>query len=176
MEATIKALKRTFQSSVPTKAQDLLAFRTIILMLSFLQSPTSRLASTRIIGELKDDRTTLKVLDALSAILIREHEVTAVMAKPYDGFNLPIFASVVHPTDKSLLQSSTKSGSQGFWSRMCDFTIYLNPLTNGNTDSLMNKTPFPIIGDYEDNVPADLVTASLKGNESLLDVYLAAYW
>jgi hypothetical protein len=177
MEATIKALKRTFQapsqSSDPTKAQDLLAFRTIISMLSFLPSPTSQLASTRIIGESKDDRSTLTVLDALSAVLIREHEDTAVMAKPYDGFNLPIFACVVHPTDIPLLQSNTNSNSQGFWSRMRDFTISINPLTrmiNGNTE---NTTWLPIIGD---KVPADLVTASSKGNVSLLDIYLAAYW
>jgi hypothetical protein len=117
-------------------------------MLSYLQSPisTSQLASTRIIGESEDDRSTLKVLDALSAVLIREHEVTAVMTKAYDAL---------------------------------DFTVSINPRTdkiNGNTDSLMNTTSLPIIGDYKDNIPADLVTASSKGNVFLLDAYLAAYW
>ena len=178
MEATIKALKRTFQapskSSDATKAQDLLAFRTIISMLSFLQSPTSRASSLSIWGS-EDDRSTLTMLDALSAVLIREHEVTAVMTKPFDGFNLPIFTSVVHPTVKSLLQSSTHSDSRGFWNRMRDFVLPFI-LINSNTDSLMNKTSLPIVGDYEDKVPADLVTASLKGNESLLDAYLAAHW
>ena len=148
MEATIKALKRTFQapakSSDDTKAQDLLAFRTIISMLSFLQSPSSRASSLSIWGS-EDDRSTLSVLDALSAVLIREHEVTAV-----------------------IIAANTLT-----------YTVSINPRftkVNGNIDSLMNKTSLPIVGDYEDKVPADLVTASLKDNESLLDAYLAAHW
>jgi hypothetical protein len=46
-----------------------------------------------------------------SAVLIRQHEVTAVVAKPYDGCSIQVFASVVYQGSNaeplSLLQSNT---------------------------------------------------------------------
>ena len=59
---------------------------------------------------------------------------------------------------------------------MLDFVLPFILFIRESVGSLMNKTSLPIVGDYEDKVPADLVTASLKGNESLLDAYLAAHW
>jgi len=167
----------TSTPSESTKERDILAFRTITTMLKFIQSPKGGQEElNEIIGKSEDDLATLKILDALSAVLIREHEITAVMAKAYDG-EIPIFASVVDQTAKPSLQSD--ANSDGFWSRMRDFTVSMNPRTtqvNNNTDSLMNATPLPIIGDYEDSVPTDLVQASSQGNVSLLGVYLKSHW
>jgi hypothetical protein len=148
-------------------------------MLKFLQSPNLKGGQelNDIIGKSKDDLGTLRILDALSTVLIREHEITAVMATAYDGEKLPIFASVVDPTAKPSLQSDGKS--DGLWSRLRDFTVSINSRTdkvNDNTDSLMNATPLPIIGDYQDSVPTDLVQASSQGNVSLLGVYLKSHW
>jgi hypothetical protein len=169
--------------SVSSKTKDLLAFRTIITMLHSLQSPKTIAHSsdtrTGIIRITDDERKTLKVLDAMAAVLVREHEITAVMAGPYDGSTLQVIASVVHPTD-SLLVSDIHSYFQDFWSRMCNFLVSINPRTsktNGNhSDSLMNKSSLPILRDYEDRVPTNLVAASLKGSEYLLDVYLTHHW
>lgn len=134
-----------------------------------------------ILGKSREDLAALRILDALSTVLIREHEITAVMATPYDGENMPVFASVMHPTVEPSQSdlSANPDVDTGFWSRMLNFTVSMNPRTskiNSNTDSLMNKSPLPIIGDYEHEIPRDLVQASHEGNVSLLDVYLTSHW
>jgi hypothetical protein len=176
--------------STKEKEQDLLAFRTIITMLACIQSPKggrppgAAVTVNPIFGKSHEDLAALRLLDALSTVLIREHEITAVMATPYDGENIPVLASVVHPTVEPSQSdfSANPDVGPGFWSRMLDFshfTVSMNPRTdkiNNNTDSLMNKSPLPIIGDYEHEIPRDLVQASSEGNVSLLDVYLGSYW
>jgi hypothetical protein len=93
-------------STTTSKSEDLLALRTIIAMLSLIDSPTGRLPNdVAPMGTTGKDRKELRVLDALSAVFIRQHEITAVMVLPYDGSNLQVFGSVVHPsnTESSLL-------------------------------------------------------------------------
>jgi hypothetical protein len=168
------------QASTSAKAKDLLAFHTITTMLSFIQSPASRRLSfvTGPICIERNDRRELRVLDALSAVLIREHEITAAVAPPhYNGSHLQVFASVVHPSE-SLLQHGANSDDQSLWDRFCNLTATLNPRTSkiyGNTDSLLNNTSLPLIGDYEDKVPRNLITAA-KGNVPVLDVFLQSHW
>jgi hypothetical protein len=81
--SNVQAIDRTSDKSQPsqptitdTKAKDLLAFRTITTLLSYIQSSNTELAKTGPIGTVKGDRNELGVLDALSAILIRQHEIT----------------------------------------------------------------------------------------------------
>lgn len=174
-----QASKSIASESESTKAKDLLAFRTIITMLSQIQSecPNSRFATTAPIGTAKDDRKTLRVLDALSTVLIREHEITAVVAHPYDGVKLQVFASVIYPskTEPSLLQPAAETGGQSIWDR---FTVAVNPRVtkiNNNDDSLVNSTSLPILDDHQDKVPGELVNAA-KGNVSVLDIYLKTHW
>jgi hypothetical protein len=162
------------QSSDPTKTKDLLAFRTITTMLSFIQSPSRRLPpDTGTISTDRNDRRELKVLDALSTVLIREHEITAVVALPYNnGSNLQVFASVVHPSN------SANSNDRGLWGLFCNFTATLNSRASkifSNTDSLLNETSLPLIGDDEDKVPRNLITTA-KENAPLLDVFLQSHW
>jgi len=115
------------------------------------------------------DHNSLRVLDALSAVLVRQHEITAVVAKHEDS-DLQVFASV------SLGVHANLNGSS---SQICDFTTAGNPRTNGINghvdDSLINKTRTPIIGDHEDRVPEDLIAAGEAGG-GLLRVYLESIW
>jgi hypothetical protein len=172
------------QSSAPTiKAEDLLAFRTIVTMLSFIHSPNGRLPAERgPIGTDKKDLKELRVLDALSAILIRQHEIMAVVAHPYNGSTLQVFVSVVYPSKaKPLLQPEGNSEAQTFMSWVRNFTFAANPRfspinRDDKDDSLMNKQPFPLIKDYENGIPEDLVTAAKIENASLLDIFLKTYW
>ena len=95
--------------------------------------------------------------DALSAVLIREHEVTAVVAHYAE-------------TEASHGQSHYEQG----WK----YTIAINPRSskiNGHTDSLMNSTPLPIFGDHQNEVPGELVNVA-KEDGSVLDIFLKTHW
>jgi hypothetical protein len=137
------------------------AFRTITTILSYIHSPSRRFSSeTGPIGDGYDDREALKVLDALSAVLIRDHEIVAVVAPPYNEF---------------LLQPGSDDQTRSLWGL---FWATLNPRTSkiyGNTDSLQNNTSLPLIGDYEDKVPINLITAA-KENAPVLEVFLQSHW
>jgi hypothetical protein len=108
------AIDKTPEPS-PTKANDLLAFRTIITMLSHIQSPNNKSTNTGPIATVKDDREVLRVLDALSAMLSRQHEITAVLAQPYDGSKLQVFAATAYPSNAD--QPGAEPSTQSFWSR-----------------------------------------------------------
>ena len=165
-----------------TEAKDFLAFRTIITMLSCIQSSNTRLATNSGLGPLGtgEHRTELRVLDALSAVLVRQHEVTAVVAKPYNGFELQVFVSVVYPDNtEPFFQSGAESGGQGILSRICNFTFAINSRNskiNGRTDSLINLTPLPLIGDHQEQAPEDLVTAAKGNATAVLDTFLKNHW
>jgi len=166
------------------KKKDLQAFRTIITMLSHIQSP-SRSSETAPIGVERQDRRALRVLDALSALLVRSHEITAVVAQKYDGSHFQVLASAVLPSDGKLEAESLHqnlhqdSGGQTFWSRVSNFTVSVNPRTskiNGHEDSLINKTSLPLIEDYDISKLEDLAAAAKDENKSVLDIYLKTYW
>ena len=175
------------EPSPSTKAEDLLTFHMIIMMLSFIQSTTGQLGHTAItmapLGTDQEDRRSLRILDALSTVLVREHKVIAVMVKPYNRSKVQVLASIVKPSNESLLQSGANSDSQSFMSQMLsNITIAMNtcytPIYN-NKDSMMNPSTLPCIGDYEDKVPEDLTAAvksGVKVSDSVLRAYLDAYW
>ena len=95
--------------SPSTKAEDLLAFHMITIMLSFIQSTTGQLRSTATttahLGTNQEDCRSLRILDALSTVLVRKHKVIAVMVKPYDGSDVQFLASMVQPSNESLYSS-----------------------------------------------------------------------
>jgi len=175
-------LKDLVTSSDSEKKKDLQAFRTIITMLSRIQSPNSRSSETAPIGVERQDRRALRVLDALSALLVRSYEITAVVAQKYDGSHFQVLASAVLPSDgkaESLLQPGADSGGQTFWSRVSNFTVSINPRItkiNGHEDSLINKTSLPLIEDYDISKLEDLAAAAKDENKSVLDIYLKTYW
>lgn len=180
-EAVSRALTKVSHHSkaafpfTDTKTEDLLAFNTIITMLTYFQA-NNRLATNAPIGTSDEDRRILKVLDAVSAVLIREHEVTAVVAKPYDGSDFQVFAIVTYPGNaEPLLQSSAESS---FWDR---FIVGVNPrdnTINRHTDSLMNSTLLPILGDHKDQVPQNLIDAAQEKLDALrvLNTFLETCW
>src|SRR6266540_6892819 len=100
----------------------------LITMLSHIQSPNNESTNTGPIATVKEDRDELRVLDALSAMLSRQYEITAVLAKPYNGSNLQVFASTTYPSNaEPLLQSGAEPSTQSFWSRIWNFTAITNP-------------------------------------------------
>ena len=124
------------EPSPSTKAEDLLAFCMITMMLSFIQSTTGQLGCTATttapLGTKWEDRRLLRILDALSTVLVRKHKIITVMVKPYDGSDVQVLASMVqpsnepllHPSNESLLQSGANSDSQSFMRWMLsNFTV-----------------------------------------------------
>ena len=95
------------EPSPSTKAEDLLAFCMVTMMLSFIQSTTCQLGCTATtmapLGTNREDHRSLRILDALSTVLVRKHEVIAVMVKPYDGSDIQVLASMVQPSNEPLL-------------------------------------------------------------------------
>jgi hypothetical protein len=71
----------------------ILAFRTITTMLALIRSPTET-SKTDPVYISKEKRKELRVLDALAAILIREHEKVAVMAVPHDRKSIQVMSVV----------------------------------------------------------------------------------
>ena len=170
MKAPFQPLARVASN----KPNDLLAFRTITMMLQSLQSPNTRISIEEPISIGKMDRRELRVLDALSTVLIRQHEITAVVAGPYDGSTLQVFVSVVYASDS---QPSHQSGSsdEGQLSWLKGFTFSMNPRRhkiNGHNDSLINKTGLPLVAPNQDN-PLPVVA---DGEESLLNAFLVNLW
>ena len=54
----------------------------------------------------------------------------------------------------------------------------VNPRTtpiHNTIDSLMNFTSLPLIGDYEEKIPTNLITVA-KENASVLEVFLRSHW
>ena len=114
------------KSDSGSKAEDLQAFHTITTMLAFVQSPGCQLTGTAPIGVGKQDHRVLRVLNALSALLVKSHKIVAVEAEPYNGSNLQVLASAVNPSNnnsESLLQPS----GQTVWTRLYNFTTSANP-------------------------------------------------
>ena len=76
------------------------AFRTLTTLLSYVQSPTGTRhgRSQSEVGPTNGkDLTSLKVLDALSTLLIREHEIFAVVVAPSDdGIENQVFYSSLY--------------------------------------------------------------------------------
>ena len=83
--------------SAPTDA--ILAFRTITSMLSLIQSPTVIVNADGNKGLSKDELQELRVLDALSAVAVRQHEIVAVIGRSFSN-HIEVVASVhnVNPT------------------------------------------------------------------------------
>jgi len=93
--ATLDLLNLKKKPSIKAKSDrnGVLAFRTITTMLALIQSPTE---TTQIepVHLSKLQRKELRVLDALAALLVREYEVVAIMAEPYDGKSIQVISIV----------------------------------------------------------------------------------
>lgn len=150
-------------------------------MLSFIQSD-NRSAAHTITGPIataKENRDELKVLDALTTLLIRGDEVVAVVAKPHEGsaWINQVIASVTHPSNtESTFQ--TKEDFGPFWNHFSIIPNSRKDKIHRQNDSLTNSTSFPLIRDH--SIPDQLITAhSGRGTPNgprLLKVFLEAEW
>ena len=184
------------QSSAPArnKDEDLSALRTILSMLSYIQSPDTRPTLVGPLSTDKEESRTLRLLDSLAAVLVRSYEITAVVTTPYDQYdgderlNLQVIASVIDPSHSASVVDPSHSDSKdaplpqsgdspSLWRWLRDFTIVINPRTskiNHHEDSLINKSGIPNIGCHQEKVPEDLV--KVKDDASLLEIFLKNYW
>lgn len=112
----------TLNSDDKDKAEALHAFRTITTMLSLIESPTSSGKDTT--GDESNSRTSrsaLSLLNALAAIVSREHGIAAAVAAKDDGSgNIQVLTSITYFNhDKRPLiapqQSSIASTIKGFF-------------------------------------------------------------
>lgn len=132
----------------------------------------------------KDQLNELRVLDALSAVAVRQHEVVAVMAKSYNGFNgsnIEVVASVgnVVPdvntphtaTTQSLVDSDRRRNPLRWF-------ITPNPRLpdrKAKTDSLRTKSPIMTLADPDASIPDELSNLKARPHE-LLDAFLRTVW
>lgn len=63
-------------------------------MLSLIQSPSSVSSEREDLS--KEQRKELNVLDALSALMVRQHEIVAVMSNKFNGSGVEVLAYVNH--------------------------------------------------------------------------------
>jgi hypothetical protein len=183
--------KSSRQAKVDTKpntAKDdaLLAFRTITTMLSLIQSPKVNNTEREVIPH--KQRRDLRVLDALSALIVREHEIVAVMAN-YNGAEVIASVSnmdIIHQHSESEMEKYSEGESKSqtrnrTWNPFQYFTITPNPRNPDakvaawdDVDSLTTRNegmtvvnPYPKIAEH--------YQPSMKG-EDLLDLFLQSRW
>ena len=160
----------------------ILAFRTITTILSHIQTSTSThatvTASNTTKGKLpKEQRNELRVLDALSAVMVRNHEVVAVMAKPYNGYNVEVVASVnnVKPAFTITQTQNNKSSPGG---RFLQWFVAANPRDHGRdpkeiVDSVTRKAEDRSTTLVDPNIPVELRGAK---RSDLFNTYLRTQW
>jgi hypothetical protein len=175
-----KDLKETSAQSVQPIASDnvapndaFLAFRTITTMLAAFQSPNEFTYSGR--NDVPDhQRRQLKVLDALSAVAVRQYEVVAAIAKNSSGPDLQVVVSV----NKLEPAFDIPQHSDGFssWSPLRWF-ITPNPRDPLKkkviNDSLTTQNTSVTLVDPNSSISLELSKAS---PDMLLDKFLLTEW
>jgi hypothetical protein len=183
LQLTGKESKSPSPDDVDLDTQAILAFRTITTMLSTIQSPT-KIASTVVQRLPNEQRRELRVLDALSAVAVRQHEIVAVTAKSYGGANVEVLMSVniLEPA----LNIYQHSGAQSTWNALRWFRITPNPRDSAKNlkdkiDSLTIKTSSSgkssmKLVDPSATVSLELSEAGKVSNDKLLATFLQTEW
>jgi hypothetical protein len=183
MDSLLRKASHIFKQSKPpqlpnsqesedcSKTNAILAFRTITTMLSLIQ-PTNR-NNTEPTNVSKEQRYELRVLDALSAVLVRRHEIAAVMTKHNNGSGIQVLASA-NNLEPALL---TIPQSEGVSSRSpLRWFITPNPRDparnpNSKLDSLTTQSIVPALVD-----PDTGISEQLSNAEDLLNTFLQTQW
>jgi hypothetical protein len=159
-------LKSFFWSERDLRRADILAFRTITTLLSVFQPHTPSNPQTHS----KTEHDELMVLDALAALLVRQHEVAAVISTGNDGSGVQVLASVVRidnsgPIFTDILPQSTQ------------WVASMNPRANPpkkNYPVDPSLTSFDVSLEVPDGqIPAELLT---EKDKNLLDAFLETQW
>ena len=166
---------------VKKKDGAILAFRTITTMLSLIQSPTE-VTKSGITGQ-KDisdsHRRDLRVLDAISALAIRKHEIAAVMAKRHNGANIQVLVSANNSEPAlTIPQQYPDSKNDSDLSFLRWFMITPNPRypkknSKNETDSLTARYTYPTLVDPNTQISEEL---SMATQENLLQTFLRTQW
>jgi hypothetical protein len=160
----------------------ILAFRTITFMLSLIQSPTAIINPDGKEDLSKDQRYELKVLDSLAAVVVRQHEIVAVMAKSYNGSNLEVVASVDNvdlAVNTPQHTVTTQSPVDSDWTKKrLRWFITPNPRypqKGMEKDSLRTSNPSMTLVNPNESISDEL--SNLKASpDALLNVFLATEW
>ena len=157
----------------------ILAFRTITTMLSMIQSPTE-VTKTGQKDTSNAQRSQLRVLDALAAVIIREHGVAAVMAKSYDGDSIQVLTSVnnLEPALTISQQQQHSEGHTGWNLNLVRWFVTPNPRSATKNpkvgmDSMTTQRKLIAIVDPDKGICNELSTAQ---RHKLLDTYLQTEW
>ena len=99
---TVSSVHKHFSTSKPADSviQDTIALQTILQMLSLIEKADLDLRKpANIFSTLTDETQTwvLKVLSALAAVLVKEHETVAVVAKHDNDLELSNFIVTINP-------------------------------------------------------------------------------
>ena len=99
---TVSSILRRFSTNKPADSviQDTIALHTILQMLSRLEKANLDLRKPENIFSTLTDETQiqeLKVLSALAAVLVKEHETVAVVAKHDNDLDLSNFVVTINP-------------------------------------------------------------------------------
>ena len=165
------------------KIQALLAFRTIITMLSLIQSErdTENGVAKQVSSQEKRD---LRILDALAAISVRRNDVVAVAAQHDKSGNVQVILSV-HFVQAGLTITRKPNPSIGptAFEKLWRFLVARNPramkpsLAAASTATNSAASPSPIITeplDPESSVPQHL--KECDPGPKLLEAFLCSEW
>jgi hypothetical protein len=154
----------------PIIPDSILAFRTITTMLSYIYRAKTFSDTAR--SPNRERCQELKILNALATIMVREHEVVAVVAKPPDGSGITQVIACTHLTSYGETLTSTKS--EGTW---------WNFLATPNARQLGPSTlagdslhPSDDIRDPTMVDPALGIPPQFKGDKSLYEEYVRTLW
>lgn len=152
------------QSSSAPLPRNILAFRTITSMLSWIQQaqifedPNLKSADPA-------NRKELKIVNALATIMVVDNEVVAVVAKHDVGAEALQAIVCAHLADDK--KNLTHSQSPGIMGQLWQFLITQNPRRDDPSPSCSNR---PLIVDPE--IPAGLEPNNMEG----LKEYISARW
>lgn len=134
MTSTTKIAVDTARKSTDLVIQDTIALRTILKMLSLIEKANLDLKKpANVFSTLTDETQTreLKVLSALAAVLVKEHENVAVVAKHDDDpeGSVEVFAC----TDISGADEST---TKSFLEHLRNLVVTINPRVDAEPEGL----------------------------------------
>lgn len=158
-----------------SKSNAILAFRTITTMLSLISSPTKvTITGQKNISDA--ERHELRVLDALSSVVVRKYEIAAVVAKRYDGANIEILASV--NLENPHINPQQHQHTERSWNPLRLFMVSPNPRDPARNpkdkiDSMTTRNTLPTLVDPDIGISEAL---SMAQPENLLKTFLETQW
>jgi hypothetical protein len=175
----IKSMKQLRVDESTRRSADpdaILAFRTITYMLSVIQSPTLIVNAGGNEGLSKEERQELRVLDALSAIAVRQHEVVAVIGKSFSD-HIEVVASVHNVNPATNIPKDTTPSKHPFRWLITPNPRNLSKNPKDPTDSLTRTTDSTMtLVNPSEKITEGLLVLSKASPENLLDQYLLNEW